>query len=305
MTKKTAYSLEKIKVSVIIPAYNAERFVKAAIDSVLAQTFQDFEILVVDDGSTDETKNILAQYGDKIRYLYKDNGGVSKARNYGIERAEGKYVAFLDADDVWLPEKLEKQFALLESNPSYGLCYSATERVDENLAHKKYIEANEYEDYCEALLLNLNIVAGSCSSAMVKREVLLQTSGFDAQFSTCADWEFWLRLSLLTKFVPLPEYLVKYREVTGSMSSNPYVSKKDTLGVLYKFFALPDLPEKYRRLKNKAISNNLMVVSGEFLHNGKIGESVKCMLQSIRLYPANIKRPLGLPMRFIKRLSSK
>jgi glycosyltransferase involved in cell wall biosynthesis len=292
----------EVKVSVVMPSYNAARFVTAAIDSVLAQTVQDFEILVVDDGSTDDTCEVLAKYDAPIKYLYKPNGGVSSARNFGIENARGKYIAFLDADDLWLPEKLEKQLAILEADAQIGLVYAATEKVDENLQNVGYIEANSYEDYCEALLLNLNIVAGSCSSAIVRRDVALQTNGFDAEFSTCADWEYWLRLSLLTKFAPIKEYLVKYRVVAGSMSSNPYVSKRDTLGVLNKFFASPDLPEKYKKLKNKAISNNLMVVSGEFLHNGKVGESLACMWKSLRLYPQNIARPLGLPLRLAKRL---
>lgn len=294
---------DKVKVSVVIPAYNAARFVTAAIDSVLAQTVQDFEILVVDDGSTDSTREVLARYDSpKVQYLYKPNGGVSSARNFGIEKARGKYIAFLDADDLWMPEKLEKQVTLLESNEEIGLCYAATEKVDENLQTVGYIQANSYKDYCEALLLNLNIVAGSCSSAIVRRDAALQTNGFDAKFSTCADWEYWLRLSLLTRFAPVEEYLVKYRVVPGSMSSDPYISKRDTLGVLNKFFAQPNVPEKYKKLKNKALSNNLMVVSGEFLHDGKLGESLRCMWKSFRLYPQNIARPLGLPFRLARRL---
>ena len=295
--------MEEVKVSVVIPSYNSARYVVTAIESVLAQTFKDYEILVVDDGSTDDTKEVLSKYGDSIRYLYKPNGGVSSARNYGIEKATGKYVALLDADDFWMPEKLAKQIAVLEADENIGLCYASTEKVDENLqAVLGYIEADAYEDYCEALLLNLNIVAGSCSSAIVRRDVIRQTNGFDAEFSTCADWEYWLRLSLMTKFAPVSEYLVKYRVVAGSMSSDPFVSKRDTEGVLKKFFAMPNLPSKYKKLEKKSLSNNLMVVSGEFLHNGKIGESLSCMWKSLRLYPQNIVRPLGIPFRLVKRL---
>lgn len=293
---------KEIKVSVVIPTYNAARFVTEAIKSVLAQTFKDYEILVIDDGSTDDTREVLAKYRSPVQYLYKSNGGVSSARNYGIENARGKYIAFLDADDLWMPEKLERQVAVLESNENVGVCYAATQKVDENLEIIGYIEAKFYDDYSEALLLNLNIVAGSCSSAIVRRDIAQQTDGFDTQFSTCADWEYWLRLSLLTQFSPLNEYLVKYRVIGGSMSSNPFVSKQDTVGVLNKFFALPDLPSKYKKLRNKALSNNLMVVSGEFLHNGKISESLSCLWKSLKLYPLNIARPLGLPFRRVKRL---
>lgn len=294
---------KEVKVSVVIPTYNSVRFVTEAIDSVLAQTFTNFEILVIDDGSTDNTKEVLAEkYGNSIYYFYKENGGVSRARNFGIENAIGKYVAFLDADDVWMPEKLEKQVSLMESDEKISLTYVATQKVDKDLHYLSSIAANTYEDYTESLLLNLNIVAGSCSSAMVRREILLQTDGFDSKFTTYADWEFWLRLSLLTKFAPINEELVKYRVVKGSMSSKPEVTKKDALGVLDKFFNLPNLPEKYKRLQNKSFSNQLMIISGEFLHNGKVRESLNCIWQGIRLYPQNITRPLGLPFRFAKRL---
>jgi glycosyltransferase involved in cell wall biosynthesis len=292
--------MQEVEVSVVIPSYNSARYVVAAVESVLAQTYRDFEILVVDDGSTDNTKEVLGKYGDAVRYLYKPNGGVSAARNYGIEKARGKYVAFLDADDLWMPEKLENQVALLELNADVGLSYTSAIIVDENLETKSYIEAKEYDDACEALLLQMNILI--LSSSIVRKDVLLQTKGFDSQFSTCADKDFWLRLSLLTKFAPVREYLVKYRDVSGSMSSNPYISKRDTEGVLNKFFALPDLPLKYKKMKNQSLSNNLMVVAGEFLHNGIIGESMRCLLKSVRLYPHNIIRPLGMPFRLAKRL---
>lgn len=288
-------------VSVIIPAYNAVRFVTEAIDSVLTQTFQDFEILVVDDGSTDGTMKVLTEkYGDKICYLRKENGGVSRARNYAIERAQGKYVALLDADDLWMPEKLEKQVALLEANQDIGLVYTGAIKVDEKLNFKENIEAERYDDACEALLVKMNILI--LSSAIIRRELVLQTKGFDPQFSTCADKEYWLRLGLLTQFAPVKDYLVKYRDVTGSMSSNPDLSKRDTLETLNKFFNNPDLPEKYKKLKNKSFSNNLMVVSGEYLHNGRWKDSVECMFQAILYNPFNLKRPLGLPFRLFKRL---
>jgi glycosyltransferase involved in cell wall biosynthesis len=297
-------SVKEITVSVIIPSYNSGHFVTEAIDSILSQTFKEFEILVIDDGSTDNTKEVLEAYGDKIRYLPKKNGGVSSARNFGIENAKGKYIAFLDADDVWMPEKLEKQVDLMEANREIGLCYAATQKVDAELNYLSSIPANTYKDYTESLLLNLNIVAGSCSSAMARREILEQTDGFDSKFTTYADWEFWLRLSLLTKFAPVTEELVKYRVVKGSMSSKPEISKKDALGVLEKFFNLPNLPEKYKLLKDQVFSNQLMVVSGEFLHSGKVRESLNCIWQGIKLYPQNITRPLGLPFRFAKRLFS-
>jgi glycosyltransferase involved in cell wall biosynthesis len=290
-------------VSVIIPTYNSVHFVTQAIASVLAQTFQDFEVLVIDDGSTDNTKEVLKKkYGDKIHYLFKTNGGVSSARNFGIEKAKGKYLAFLDADDIWLPEKLEKQISLLEAAPEIGLCYAGAIVVDEDLNPKNYVEAEQYEDATEGLLLKMNILI--LSSSFIRSEIVRQTGGFDSEFSTCADKEYWLRLSLLTKLAPVEDYLVKYRQVSGSMSSDPKLSKTDTLNVLRKFFGSADLPAKYKKLENKAFSNSLMVISGEFLHNGEWKDSIYCMWQALLYNPFNLKRPLGLPFRFLKRLLS-
>ena len=290
------------KVSVVIPAYNAARFIRQTLDSAAAQTFRDFEIIVVDDGSQDETAQIVESFGERVRLIRQPNGGVSKARNVGMEQARGEYVALLDADDLWEKTKLEQQVALLDENEQIGLCYAATERVDENSSLLGLTEVVDFEDFTAALLLRSNIISGSCSSVMFRRAIFARTAGFDNRFSTAADWELWLRLSLLTKFAPLPEFLVKYRILANSMSRNPATVKRDTIGVLDKFFANPDLPAKYQRLKAKSYSNNLLIVSGEFLHNGQIGESLKCMIAALRHQPSNISRPLGMPLRWTKRL---
>ena len=164
---------KKSIVSIIIPTYNSVSFVTEAIDSALNQTFQDFEILVIDDGSTDETKKVLTEkYGDSIKYLYKENGGVSSARNYGIEKAKGKYIALLDADDVWLPEKLEKQVILLESNGDIGLCYTGAIVVNDHLETKSYVDAEECFDPTIELLLKMNILI--LSSAFIRKDLILK-----------------------------------------------------------------------------------------------------------------------------------
>jgi len=109
-------------VSIVIPAFNASWCIRRAVDSVLAQTFTDFELIVVDDGSTDETAEILRSYGDALRVVSQPNGGMSCARNAGIRIARGRYIAFLDADDRWLPAKLERQVKLLDDRPALAFC---------------------------------------------------------------------------------------------------------------------------------------------------------------------------------------
>lgn len=121
-----------VKVSIIIPVYNGERYVSEAIDSVLNQTYKDFEIIVIDDGSKDDTLNILRMYGEKIRWESQENKGQASAINEGIKMAKGKYIAYLDADDVCLPERLKIQVKYLDEHPDVGLVYADFYQTDEN-----------------------------------------------------------------------------------------------------------------------------------------------------------------------------
>src|SRR5436309_7380613 len=119
------------KVSVIIPVFNGERYIRQTIESVLAQTYRDFELLVIDDGSTDGTAEAVKEYEKDLRYVHQGNGGASKARNQGIRFSQGKYIAFLDADDLWEPEKLTIQVEFLERNPKIGLVHCNCDGIDE------------------------------------------------------------------------------------------------------------------------------------------------------------------------------
>src|SRR5262249_46275201 len=120
------------KVSVVMPVYNGERFLRESLESVFAQTFQDFEMLCVDDGSTDRSASILQQYGPRIRVVRQENAGQSAARNAGVALAQGRYIAFLDQDDLWYPSKLMSQVAAIEANPHAVLVHCDFDRIDEN-----------------------------------------------------------------------------------------------------------------------------------------------------------------------------
>ena len=125
-------------VSIVIPTYNRESFIKKALDSVMEQTFRDFEVVVIDDGSTDRTKDIVSGYGDNVHYYYQENRGIAGARNPGIKKSTGDYIAFLDSDDYWIPEKLQRQLALFHEHPEYGMVASccASVRLDGSFREK-------------------------------------------------------------------------------------------------------------------------------------------------------------------------
>ncbi|MBC2693931.1 MAG: glycosyltransferase [Desulfobacteraceae bacterium] len=180
-------------VSVIIPTYNRGWILKEAIDSVLAQDFTDFELIVVDDGSTDNTHDILSSYKENIVVLRQDNKGVSSARNRGIVSASGRFIAFLDSDDLWLSQKLLTQVHFFNANPEALICQTEeiwirnSIRVNPKKRHKK-LSGNIFES-------SLYLCLVSPSAVMIKRSLFEKTGMFDESLPACEDYDMWLRVS--------------------------------------------------------------------------------------------------------------
>jgi len=182
------------KVSVIIPTYNRLLMLKEAVDSVLAQEFEDMELIVVDDGSTDGTAEEMKRYGGRVKLIQNsENKGVSAARNKGILHARGKYIAFLDSDDLWVKGKLKIQVSFLDDNPHYPVCHTDEiwirrgKRVNPMLKHAKY------SGWIFEKCLPLCII--SPSSVMMKRTLFSKVGLFDEALPVCEDYDFWLRVS--------------------------------------------------------------------------------------------------------------
>lgn len=288
------------KVSVIIPTYNSAHFIIEAVDSVLAQTFTEFEILVIDDGSTDNTKEVLAEkYGDSIQYFYKENGGVSKARNFGIENAKGKYVAFLDSDDAWIPEKLEKQILALEKNPDKKACYSSFYLCDEKLNPLEINRSERKSDALTDLILIGNVVA-TPSTVIAEKGLFEQVGGFDYELSQCADWEMWIRLATKTEFIYLNEPLLKYRQHGSNMSKNASLLEKDSILLMEKGFTLPNLADEVKAKKKEAFAKVYMVLAGTYFRSGLYLDFLRCARKSIALDFKQSLHLLDFPRRFIK-----
>ncbi|MDY6782131.1 MAG: glycosyltransferase [Cyanobacteriota bacterium] len=230
-------------ISIIIPVYNGEKTIEKTLNSVFQQTFQDIEILIIDDGSQDKTLEIVNKTGEsKLKIHSQKNSGQAAARNKGIELAKGEYIAFLDADDLWTPDKLERQLNSLQTHPEAAVAYSWTDYIDESgsfVQHGRKISA-EGDVYSE-LLTNNFIENGS--NVLVRKSALDEVGNFETSLPPAADWDMWLRLAKCYPFVVVRAPQVLYRVSSSSSSSNLVKQETQCLRVIDRAFeASPNLP---------------------------------------------------------------
>ena len=195
-----------VKVSVVIPVFNGQDFVGEAIDSVLNQTFRDFEVIAIDDGSTDETPDILRAYGDQITWQSQGNYGQASAINRGVGLAAGEYVAYLDADDVCLPERLEVQVHYLESHPDVALVYSDRYEIDKFGKVQGVMKSRATDNF---LLLQQDYVPRS--TVMQRKACLNEIGLFDEAHTGNDDWDMWVRMSEQYRLSYIDQPLIGYR----------------------------------------------------------------------------------------------
>ena len=223
------------KVSIIIPAYNKAEYTRQTVESVLAQTYPGIEIIVVDDGSSDTTPQVMAGYGTRIRYIRKANGGACSARNEGIRNASGEYVAFIDCDDLYHPEKIERCVDCLENNPFFGFVYTAASFIDQKgNIQGQYDHPRSSEGRITRRLILGNFICNS--TVVVRRDVLAKAGFFDEKVFTPADWDMWLRLSQVSGAGYLKVPLTKYRVVDNYVFNKLELARKEEAYVLDKFF---------------------------------------------------------------------
>lgn len=211
-------------VSVIIPTYKRTNFLKLTLESIKSQSFQDFEIVVIDDGTPTDSNEVLCAKFDKVKYIkIKNSGGPAQPRNIGIRAAKGKYIAFVDDDDLWLPTKLEKQVAVLENNPDFGLVHSCCEVIDENGNKKNEIIGKpgspdvKHGDVSMRMVGNWTLMM---PTPIVRKNVIDQVGFFNEQMPSAGeDVEYWTRCSFVTKFYYLDEPLAEYRVHSQNISS--------------------------------------------------------------------------------------
>ncbi len=246
--------------SIIIPTYNRCDFVCEAIDSVRKQTFEDFELIVVDDGSTDGTESAVRDIDDpRLRYMRQPNRGVSAARNVGVANSCGPLIAFLDSDDLWLPEKLAVQLRFMEQNPEVSICQT------EELWHRKGRRVNpkvkhqKRSGWIFADCLPLCIV--SPSAVMMRRDAFDALGGFDEGLAACEDYDLWLRASLRYEIRTLPDALIVKRGGHADQLSGQWGLDRYRVMALEKILRDPMLPCDMRPLVEAEISRRSRIIA--------------------------------------------
>ncbi len=209
-------------VSVVMPAFNVERFITRSVESVLGQTFPDFEIVVVDDGSTDKTVEMLLPFSDhRLRIIKQAHSGSSAARNVGVELTTGPYIAFLDGDDLWAPEKLDRHVKFLEDHPEVDLTFSHSHVIDENGLSTGRVSRLVHGYISFRRLLIENVVHNG-SAVVMRRDAIERAGRFDVTLPSAVDHDLWLRVALArhNNICCIPQVLTFYRMREGQVTKD-------------------------------------------------------------------------------------
>lgn len=240
--------------SIVIPAYNVAPYIRAAIESALAQTFTDLEVIVVDDGSTDDTTRVLDDIAltsndERLRIINQPNGGLSAARNTGIRHARGAFIGFLDGDDIWLPGKAAAQIIAMQKDPAIGISFCHSEYLTED-GHRtgSILLAGKAKPSLHDMIRRNHV--GNGSTAIVRRECFEQAGLFFNELRSCEDYEMWCRILWLTSYraVVTPKTLTLYRlrENSLSFNSTKFVENAD-LAIMCLRKQMPNVPERVFR----------------------------------------------------------
>jgi glycosyltransferase involved in cell wall biosynthesis len=278
-------------VSIIIPCYNQARYLREALQSVAAQEWPDWEAMVVDDGSTDDTRQVAAGFGDsRVRYLYQQNRGLSGARNTGLRMAKGRYVAFLDADDEWEPAFLARCVKGLVEAPEAVGVYASSRFIDET--GRVLPQSSQRPMVTKGF--RRRILEGGffpVHAALVRREALQRHGGFDESLTSLEDWDLWLRLSAQGPMIGIAEPLARYRVYAGSMSTDADRMQANRLAVLAKHFGPPaGEAAGWADEKRHAYAFAQRAAALAFLEQGQVARCWEAMAQAAAYWPEILGR---------------
>lgn len=288
------------EVSVVIPAYNKATTIIAAVQSVLRQTFSDLEIVVIDDGSTDDTADRLGEIGNRVRYVRQDRAGVSAARNRGIKEAGGEFVAFLDGDDLWLPTKLERQLEVLDHEPQIHAVQCSAYLVDNNLEVVEARRCSPSEDSLLDFLFFRNL-PGFGSTLLARRECIKALGGFGTDLVILEDWDMAWRLARLDALRSLPDFLVLYRQHPGNRSRNVDIHVEPGFRSLGRLFADPALDPAVRAREKRIWARFFAMLAGGYLHNREWCRALAWAWRALRTSPGVGTYLGGMPFRYLAR----
>jgi len=274
--------------TVVIPTYNCADFLKRAITSVFSQTYQNFEVIVIDNSSKDNTEDVLNSFDDKrlIAIKVNNNGIIAHSRNKGIENAKGDWIAFLDSDDVWKPEKLEKVKESVDQNPEVILICHDEQYVENSEIKNRLRYGPAVQNLYQRLLFKGNCV--STSATCLRKDIAIETGGFSEkkEFKTAEDYEYWIRLAQVGQFYFIKEILGEFHVHGENSSSNIHIHTNAGMAVKEYHFSLwlskfPNMNKKvkYGRGKMWADTGAVYIKSNEF------DDAKKCALKAIKFNP--------------------
>lgn len=295
----------KHNISVIIPTYNYGRFIAAAVESALGQTLAPAEVIIVDDGSADTTAEAVARFGGRVRYIRQENAGVCRARNRGVKESRGELIAFLDADDIWEPTKLEKQAAIFAADKATGLVHCGMREFDSETGRTiaLHLEGGEGRVAEELLLWEKPVIIGPGGTIMVTREAFDVAGGFDERLRCGEDWDFCYRVARRYKVGFVREPLVNYRSHPAAAHRNVREMERG-MGLFYEKAFAEGGPE-ILRLRRRALGNYNRILAGSYFQAGQYGDFLRTAAKSVWYRPAAIGYFAAFPFRKFSKLRMK
>lgn len=273
------------KVSIIIPAYNQAQYLADAVQSVLDQTFTDFELIIVDDGSTDNTPQVIAGFQDsRVRSIRQENKGLSGARNTGIKLSTAPFLTFLDSDDRFLPNHLNLLYTYLKNHSECGMVSGGRQMIDiNNKVLQEQVDRPQWR--IEDLLINNPFLNVGC--VLIRRMWLDSVDNFDESLRACEDWDLWLKLaSAGCQFAWIEEPVMAYRIHQNQMTREIERMRKSRLAVLDKFFSRPDLPKAVMKHQDRAIASVHIKVAALAYRLEEFETGQAELIQALRLDPS-------------------
>lgn len=282
------------RVSVVIPTYNREKLIPKAIDSVIAQTYQNVEIVVVDDGSSDHTLDVIKAYDRDILYVFQENRGIAGARNTGMQKCSGDYIAFLDSDDYWKPEKLARQMRLFHEHPEYGLVASQCASVE---ADGSFREKNRpgTSGWILQSLFRKNFIR--TSSAVITRRCMEKVGLFDATLREGEEYDYWLRIAAVFPIGFINESLAVYVDNPKGASTDSLAGRLHRLRILEKDYLKQKIPPA---MYKRRIADTCHYIGRHYLERGNRQEGLAFLKRAQRLSPLYLKNLFHLACGMLK-----